>query len=180
MFVWLTYAVWLLLVVYLTVTAFGAKRDSETHLGQSFALLFALVAAFLLPRVPMFGFVNFTRPPVIAGVGLALDVVGSLFLVWGRQTLGSNWSQTVAAKEGHELITSGPYAIVRNPMYAGGLLAGVGAAIAAGGSWVFMVLLLGGLFLWRVRAEDDLMARQFPNEYPAYRKRTKALIPFVW
>jgi protein-S-isoprenylcysteine O-methyltransferase Ste14 len=45
---------------------------------------------------------------------------------------------------------------------------------------VFLLVILGSLFLWRVSAEDKLMAQQFPTEYPDYKKRTKALIPFVW
>jgi protein-S-isoprenylcysteine O-methyltransferase len=65
-------------------------------------------------------------------------------------------------------------------MYAGGLLASIGSAIVAGGAWIFLLFILGSLFLWRVGAEDRLMAKQFPNEFPDYQKRTKALIPFVW
>jgi len=65
-------------------------------------------------------------------------------------------------------------------MYTGGLLAAFGSAIAAGGAWVFLLMFLGGLLLWRVGAEDRLMERLFPNEYPDYKRRTKAIIPFLW
>src|SRR5262249_55888059 len=102
------------------------------------------------------------------------------FLVRARQHLGKNWSQTVAVKEGQELVTSGPYRYVRDPMYTGGLVAAIESAITAGAGWVFALVLLGALFLWRVCAEDRLMERQFPNEYPDYTRRTKGLIPFVW
>ena len=101
-------------------------------------------------------------------------------LVWARQTLRSNWSQTVSAKEEQELVTFGPYRYVRHPMYAGGLVACIASAIVAGGPFIFLLVLLGSLFLWRVGAEDKLMEQQFPKEYPDYRNRTKALIPFVW
>ena len=178
---WMVWGTWGALVVYLTVAAFGVKRDSETHLGQSFMLLGAMILAFVLPQLPLFAFVNYaTTNPVLLVVGLVLDLGGSAFLVWGRQALGRNWSQTVAEKEGHELVTWGPLAIVRNPMYTGGLAAGLGAVIVVGGAWVFMSLLLGVLFVTRVFAEDALLARQFPEAYPVYRARTKALIPFVW
>jgi protein-S-isoprenylcysteine O-methyltransferase len=102
------------------------------------------------------------------------------FLVWARQSLAKKWSQTVAAKVGHELVTAGPYRYVRHPMYAGGVLASLGSALVRGGAWVFLLVILGSLFLWRVGAEDKLMARQFPNEFPAYKKRRKVLIPFLW
>jgi len=68
---------------------------------------------------------------------------------------------------------------VRHPIYAGGLAAAFGSAIVCGGAWIFLLVILGAIFLYRVGAEDRLMEQQFPNEYPAYKKRTKALIPFV-
>jgi protein-S-isoprenylcysteine O-methyltransferase Ste14 len=178
---WLVYAVWLVLVGYLTVSAVGAKRDTQGHLLQSFGLLAAIIAAFLLPQLPIFAVVNFAPVnPVLGGIGLVLCIAGAGFLAWARAHLGGNWSQTVAAKEGHELVTSGPYRHVRHPMYTGGFVAAVGSAIACGGVFVFLLVLLGGIFLWRVGAEDELMERQFPDDYPAYKRRTKALIPFVW
>lgn len=180
-YVWTVWAIWGLLVVYLTVSAIGVKGEPETHLGQSLALLFALLAAFVLPYLPVFSFVNYAPVgPALSIFGILLTVVGDAILIWARQSLGKNWSQTVAAKKDHELITSGPYALIRHPMYTGGLVAGIGSAITAGGAFVFLALLLGAFFLWRTGAEDKLMAEQFPNEFPAYRMRTKRLIPFLW
>ncbi|HEV7464635.1 MAG TPA: isoprenylcysteine carboxylmethyltransferase family protein, partial [Methyloceanibacter sp.] len=77
--------------------------------------------------------------PVVSGLGLILMVAGSAFFVWARQCLGSNWSQTVSAKQGHELVTSGPYRWVRHPMYAGGTIAWIGSALVAGGAFVFLL-----------------------------------------
>jgi protein-S-isoprenylcysteine O-methyltransferase len=65
-------------------------------------------------------------------------------------------------------------------MYTGGFIACLGSAIVAGGAFVFLVLFLGVIFLRRAGAEDKLMEQQFPNEYLDYKKRTKAVIPFVW
>lgn len=178
---WIIYLLWLGAVVYLTAASVGVKRDTRSHLGQSFGLLFAIIAAFLLPHVPALGFVNFAPVhPVLGAIGVVMCAAGLGCLVVARQELGRNWSQTVSAKEDHELITSGPYRYVRHPMYTGGLLACLGSAITCGGPFVFLLLLLGALFLWRVGAEDRLMVRQFPDAYPDYMRRTKALIPFVW
>ena len=69
--VWLVYILWFLLVVYLTVTAFHVRRDTQPHLGQSFTLLFALVAAFVLPLLPIFSFTNWAPVgPLLTAVGL--------------------------------------------------------------------------------------------------------------
>jgi protein-S-isoprenylcysteine O-methyltransferase Ste14 len=65
-------------------------------------------------------------------------------------------------------------------MYSAGMLACIGSAVVAGGAFVFLLVALVPIFLWRVAAEDKLMAQQFPDAYPAYMKRSKALVPFVW
>ena len=180
-FTWLIYAFWLFLVGYLTVAAIGVKQARREHLGQRFGLMFLIIALFLLPYLPVFRFVNFAPVnPVLSGIGVILCAAGMAFLVWGRHRLGNNWSPTVAKKEGQELVTSGPYRYVRHPMYAGGLMATIGSAIVCGGAFVFLLIILGTIFIRRVDAEDKLMAQQFPDEYPDYEKRTKALIPFVW
>lgn len=181
-FIWLIYDLWLVLILYMTITAISVKRDTKSHLVQSFILLFAIIASFLLPHLPIFRFLNFVPGnPVLSNIGVIICVAGMAFQVWARRRLGRNWSQTVAIKEDHELVTSGPYRYVRHPMYSGGLIACLGSAmVCGGGAWIFLFVILGGLFLWRVGAEDKLMARQFPKEFPDYKKRTKKLIPFVW
>jgi protein-S-isoprenylcysteine O-methyltransferase Ste14 len=181
LFIWPSYGLWLGLAVYLTVAGFNANRDIRTPLVQSLGLAVAIVTAFLLPRMTVFRFVNFAPiNPWVSSLGLAISVVGLIIFVWGRQSIGRNWSQGVSAKHDHQLVTGGPYRIVRNPMYSGGIIAGAGSALASGGGFVFLLVFLTAIFIWRVGAEDRLMQRQFPDEYPAYRKRTKALIPFVW
>ena len=180
-FIWFIYAAWLLLIVYLTVSAIGVKRDTEEHMPQRLGLMAAMIVAFLLPHVTMFRFVNFAPvSAVLSSIGVMATVAGMALLIWARQSLGSNWSQIVSAKQGHELVTSGPYRTVRHPMYTGGLIACIGSAVVVGGGFVFFLILLGPIFLWRVGAEDRLLAQQFPDEFPNYARRTKALIPFVW
>ena len=153
-FVRLVEVFWLVLVVYLTVTAIGVKPDSKPNLPQSFGLLFGIIAAFLLPHLPIFRFIRFAHANALgSSIGILMVVAGMGFLVWARQHLGRNWGQTVSAKKEPELIASGPYRYVRHPMYAGGLLAAIGSAIVAGGGWIFLLIILGSLFLWRVGAE---------------------------
>ena len=180
-FVRITYVLWLIQTLYLTVTAIGTKRDTQTHLGQSFGLMFGLIASGLLPRWKPLRFVNFAPVnPILSSIGLIGTLAGMGTLIWSRQTLGRNWSQTVSAKEDQELITRGPYQLVRHPMYAGGLLASISSTLVAGGPFVFATLILGPLFLWRVEAEDTLMTEQFPDTYPDYMRRTKRLVPYIW
>jgi len=180
-FIWFVAGLWVLLVLYLTIAAFEVRKEENGHMAQRFALLFAIIAAFALPRLRVFAFVNFAPVNLTFSlIGTILCVAGMAFLVWGRVHLGRNWSQIVTLKQNHTLVTSGPYQYVRHPMYGGGIVACLGSAMVIGGPFVFLLFILGTLFLLRVRAEDELLARHFPDEYPKYRKRTKALIPFVW
>ncbi len=99
---------------------------------------------------------------------------------WRVTPSAGNWSGVVTVKADHELITTGPYTIVRHPIYTGLLLGFVGSAIARG-EWrgvVAVVLVLASL--WRkLLLEERWMREQFGEAYETYRRRVRALIPFV-
>ena len=78
------------------------------------------------------------------------------------------------------LVTSGPYHLVRHPIYTGILLAGVGTAAALSWFWLILVALAGVYFVYSATVEERNMAKQFPETYPAYRRSTKMLVPFVF
>jgi len=112
--------------------------------------------------------------------GVFLTACGMLFTVWGRLRLGRNWSGTVTIKQGHELVTRGPYAIVRHPIYTGLLLAMLGSAIALGEWRGVLALALATTAFWiKLRVEERWMREQFGEAYAAYARRVAALIPFV-
>jgi protein-S-isoprenylcysteine O-methyltransferase Ste14 len=80
-----------------------------------------------------------------------------------------------------ELVSRGPYAVVRHPIYAGILLAIVGSALVVGFFWWLLVLAICcPYFLYSAVREEQLMTQEFPGRYPAYKRRTKMLIPFVF
>jgi protein-S-isoprenylcysteine O-methyltransferase Ste14 len=82
-------------------------------------------------------------------------------------------------KQGHELVTTGPYAYVRHPIYSGVLLAMFGSVLVMSLLWLVVLLLNGLQFIYAARREEQLMLKTFPNEYADYMKRTKMIIPFV-
>lgn len=112
-----------------------------------------------------------------AGVGLVL--IGFGFALWARLHLGRNWGMPMSLRQGHELVTSGPYAHVRHPIYSGIMLATIGSVLAGGLVWLLPVVVCFVYFLISARTEEAMMLEQFPDAYPAYRRRTKMLIPFV-
>jgi protein-S-isoprenylcysteine O-methyltransferase Ste14 len=112
--------------------------------------------------------------------GIMLCICGIAFAVWARRHLGRNWGQPMSLKEGHELVTGGPYGYVRHPIYTGILLAMLGTWAVIGSLWLMVFGVIAVYFVFSARTEEKIMARQFPEQYPEYQKKTKALIPFVW
>lgn len=108
-----------------------------------------------------------------------ITATGLLFAVWARVHLGRNWSGTVTIKQDHELIDSGPYALVRHPIYTGLLFAFMGSAVARGDWRGILAFLIAWTALWRkLRLEERWMVDIFGQQYEAYRQRVPALIPF--
>jgi protein-S-isoprenylcysteine O-methyltransferase Ste14 len=166
--------------------AIVAKRTEQTQsLGSrlrqvslefiAFFLLFSSVGPRWLPW-------RFVAPEssVAQRIGLALTALGIAFAVWARLWLGRNWSGRVTIKEQHELIQDGPYTIVRHPIYSGLLLAMLGTAIVRGevcGLIALPFAILGWTF--KLRTEESFMTQQFGAAYLDYKRRVKALVPFV-
>ena len=112
--------------------------------------------------------------------GAALTIAGCAFAIWARVTLGSNWSGRAVVKEDHELIERGPYALARHPIYSGLLLALAGTALALGHvGAVIGVVVIAAVFAVKMRHEERLMMETFPEAYPNYRRRVKAVIPGI-
>jgi protein-S-isoprenylcysteine O-methyltransferase Ste14 len=109
-----------------------------------------------------------------------LTLAGLLVAVWARVHIGRNWSGTITVKEDHDLITSGPYSLVRHPIYTGLLLA-LSAFALARGEWrgVIAVALAFWAFWRKLRIEERWMREQFGVAYEEYSRRVSALIPFV-
>jgi protein-S-isoprenylcysteine O-methyltransferase Ste14 len=117
----------------------------------------------------------------ITNAAFLTTLVGCGFAIWARLTLGRNWSGRVTVKDDHELITRGPYALARHPIYTGFLIAVAGTALAIG-QWrgiVALFVILMALML-KMAQEEKMMLQTFPAEYPLYRRRVKALIPGIF
>jgi protein-S-isoprenylcysteine O-methyltransferase Ste14 len=129
---------------------------------------------------PWLGMRILPRSAVLFWTSVALTLAGLLFCVWARVYLGRNWSGTVTLKEDHELVTGGPYRLVRHPIYTGLLLAVVGSAAARGNLAAAAAIVLTAAALWRkLRMEESWMREQFGAHYQSYSRRVAALIPFV-
>jgi protein-S-isoprenylcysteine O-methyltransferase Ste14 len=147
------------------------------HIGP--LLLAALLLLAPSPSLPFLGERFLPQATWPFWAGSALTAGGLLFAVWARRQLGGNWSGTVTIKQDHELITSGPYAIVRHPIYTGLLLALAGSAIARGDLSGVLAVMLAFWALWRkLRLEERWLHEQFGQSFQAYCGRVAALLPF--
>jgi protein-S-isoprenylcysteine O-methyltransferase Ste14 len=118
--------------------------------------------------------------PWRAGFGILLFALGLGFAIWARLHIGRNWGTPMSKKDDPELVTSGPYRLVRHPIYSGILLAGVGTAVALNWTWLFVVVLTGVYFVYSAIEEERYLTVQFPDSYPIYRRSTKMLVPFIF
>jgi protein-S-isoprenylcysteine O-methyltransferase Ste14 len=113
-------------------------------------------------------------------LGVAVQAAGTALAFWARKHLGSNWSAEVSAKVGHQLVQSGPYAMLRHPIYTGVFAIHSGMAIASGEYHALAgMAVLALAYSRKIRLEDETMGRLFGAEYTAYRAHSWALIPWV-
>jgi len=179
--------IWIVVVVIWAAAAFVTKRAVKrqspvTRLVETCCMLAAFNLLFnpnpwsgvlrrrIVPDQPLYGWLS-----------LLITCAGIAFTLWARFFLGRNWSGTVTVKENHELIRSGPYGIVRHPIYAGLSLAFLGTAIGFGelrGLIGLPILVFG----WKYKAlvEERFMTEQFGDQYRRYRSEVKGLVPFIW
>jgi protein-S-isoprenylcysteine O-methyltransferase Ste14 len=178
-------ACWIIFILYWISRARGVKRAAER---QSWLSSQAYRAPLTLGGILLwFPFRSYPMRMALLpdteltrAFGAVVCVLGLLVAVWARRTLAGNWSSTVTFKKGHELIQAGPYGFARHPIYSGILLMAVGTAIAGGRlhCWMGFVIMCAGFWI-KLTQEESLLLRHFPDDYPAYRARVKALVPFV-
>lgn len=185
---WLILAFWLVFIAVWIVAAIGAKRNVQTgawrrQIGLRWAIAVLLVLALQVPDVrhalqsaQSFAVVN----TFMATVGTAICALGMGFAIWARVFLGRNWGVPMSRKENPELVTTGPYAFVRHPIYTGVMFAMLGSAIGESPVWILAVIPFGAYFVYSARREEKLMLEQFPERYPAYMKQTTMLLPFLF
>jgi protein-S-isoprenylcysteine O-methyltransferase Ste14 len=176
---------WLIVGVVWAVGALSVKRTKEQQpvSGRLVHLMFMVLAAMLLSgRIggPFLNWVILPQTFAMGAIGEFIMVSGLVTCIWARVVLGTNWSGRVTLKEEHELIRRGPYKVVRHPIYTGLLCMALGTAILVGRLGAFLALLIYFLSLWaKLLREEELMAKHFPDTYPPYKARTKALVPFL-
>lgn len=161
----------------------GQRRDKLAMIGMllegtGFALVFSIRREMLSDIVPM----NLSVEIILTILAGCLAIASLWLALSAVKTLGKQWDYRAQIIEGHELIVSGPYKIVRHPIYSGlfGLLIVSGFSMTK--LWAYLLaitLYIIGTIL-RTKVEEQLLIQHFGDDYLKYKKRVPAIIPFLF
>lgn len=163
------------------LAAAGRTKPGSMQLGRG-AGVRLIILALILVLIHVRAFRNHAENhgPWTAGVGLALFFAGLAVAVWARVHLGRNWGTPMSQKADPELVTSGPYRLIRHPIYTGMILAMIGTAVAVSFYWLILAALFSAYFVYSATREERYMTERFPGAYPQYKQSTKMLVPFIF
>jgi protein-S-isoprenylcysteine O-methyltransferase Ste14 len=175
---------WLIFFVVWLIAASGAKRAVQRRRGVWIVRLIIFIIIFFAlsqrnSRVAI-SHARLPQTPAVQATGIVLTALGIAFAFWARFYLGRNWGMPMSVQENAELVTTGPYAYVRNPIYTGMLLAMIGSTIVIGLWWLAILAVSAVYFVYSAKQEEKLLVQQFPGTFPAYKARTRMLVPFLF
>jgi protein-S-isoprenylcysteine O-methyltransferase Ste14 len=161
-----------------------AQRRPPRQTEAVYRLITAVGAVLLFGVYPRSGWASirlWNARPDLAWMLVAMTVLGFAFAWWARMTLGKLWSSGVTVKADHDMITAGPYRLVRHPIYSGLLLSvfatavlfSTGAAVAGAAAIVVAVVV-------KARIEEQFLRSELGDErYASYARRVPMLVPFT-
>ena len=179
---------WAAFLIYWAIAGIFAKRGAERRalrrgMAMRFALFLIIVTALFFARrsadLQALQQAELHSVPM-AATGAVLVTLGAIVAFTARGAIGRNWGSPGTRKTDTELVTHGPYSLIRHPIYAGILLMMVGTAIGLSPIWWLVAVAAGIYFVTSARAEESYMTERFPDAYPAYKARTKMLVPFLF
>ncbi|GLS28301.1 Protein-S-isoprenylcysteine O-methyltransferase Ste14 [Mesorhizobium albiziae] len=171
-----------------TLLIFGGRGPKRTRGGDrgrgdrtpvlanfaAFGLFFAFLAAFA-------GNAEGPAALVLALCGCLVALAGAALVLRSRAELGAAWSLVPSADQGAGLVTTGPYRLIRHPIYLGLSMLALGEALAFS-SWPAMLVVISLIvptFVWRAYAEEKLLTHTFGERHADYRRQTKIMIPYL-
>jgi protein-S-isoprenylcysteine O-methyltransferase Ste14 len=176
-------APWLIFSFYWEATAKNAAPAKSSESKFSRAIHVFLANAAILLEIIQIGAIPRFLPwsiPILAA-GLAISSAGLILCIWARHCLGRNWSGEITIKVDHQLIRTGPYKLLRHPIYTGILTMCVGTAIVSGNCLALVGLAMAVFaYLRKLRLEEANLRIAFPADYEGYRRETWALFPGLY
>jgi protein-S-isoprenylcysteine O-methyltransferase Ste14 len=178
------FIIWAAFWSFWLILALKTRSPVKTRRSALFPLLPLLVVVLWILFTNVFPgllFIRIVPDNILIGLaGIALTLAGLGFAIWARLHLGTNWSGQPVIRVDHSLVRTGPYSIVRHPIYTGLLVAFAGTALVIGAFWALLALFILLIVLWmKIRLEEKVLAEEFGESYIQYKKEVKALVPFI-
>jgi protein-S-isoprenylcysteine O-methyltransferase Ste14 len=177
--------IYLISEVLLSITRRGRSKTGEKQDRSTLRVLWIVIMASVAAALFVAGNFRAAALPsahVLAIAGAVLFVVGLIFRWWAIVTLGRFFTVDVTIEKDHELVERGPFRWVRHPSYTGVLLAFVGWALTLG-NWAAILVVLVPIFVAfviRMNVEEEALQRALGDQYAAYMRRTKRLVPGLY
>jgi protein-S-isoprenylcysteine O-methyltransferase Ste14 len=156
-------------------------RGGDTDRGSTRLLVTAYALAIVL--IVGLGQLGAGSLPVPARwIGVAIMATGLGLRAWGMTVLGRFYTRTLRVVGDQQMVTTGPYRLIRHPGYAGSLLVWTGFCLGSG-NWIALMTVAAltlAAYGWRIRSEERLLVDTFGEEYTRYQRHTARLLPFVY
>ncbi len=173
--------IWILFWVFWIAAAVNTNASIVARGRANWVLRLAIVVIVLVAlRLSHSGWLKPHQNTAIVIAGFVVFLLGLAIAVWARIVIGRSWGMPMSQQANPTLVTSGPYAVVRHPIYSGIMLGMLGTALALTDFWAIPLVLAAGYFGYSAHVEEGNMEQNFPDAYPAYKKHTKMLVPFVF
>ena len=158
----------------------AVEREGRVMFAFRVVLFFALIAWLVLYTVnpPWMAALSIPLPDWLRWAGFALGLLSLGFWIWAQAVLGKEWSPQLQLREEHLLVTAGPYARIRHPIYTAMIGFGISLVLVTA-NWVFAafaVLVIAGLFA-RAPKEEQMMIEEFGERYKAYMQTAGRFFP---
>lgn len=175
---------WVLFSVYWSIAAKDSAPAKTSESKWSRQLHLILVnGALLLLVLPIPGLTRRFLPSshILVAAGLIIQAAFILLAVWARRHLGSNWSGEVRIAAEHQLVRSGPYRLIRHPIYTAVLGMYCGTSLVSGEIHAPIALVIVTLAYWRkIHLEEQALSKTFGSDFDAYRRDSWALVPLLF
>lgn len=178
----------ILWILWWTVTFIGRRKGEDTVYNKSQKMLVVISGIISVPfliYIPVWEYSHFQGPlprdSVLSWAGLILFASGIIFQSIAMWQLKGFYTVRLGIQTEQKLVTSGLYRVVRHPGYLSYIIAIIGIGLSLSSILTLVFVIFIALFItWRIKGEEEMLLKEFGNEYREYMKRTKKLIPFIY
>lgn len=174
---------WIVFILYWSAAARGSAPTLSSESAKSrqvHVLLMYGSLALAIIRVPLLTGRWLPKTVAVIAAGFAVQLGSFALAAWARRDLGRNWSGAITTKAEHQLVRSGPYRLVRHPIYSAMLGMFLGTALISGTYHALLALgVMSTAYVRKIRLEERRLGEVFGADYATYRREARAVIPWI-